>query len=71
MARALANQPRVLLADEPAGNLDDQTSKLVIDLLVRLHEERRFTLVIVTHDRSIAERAPLRFRLERGRILAA
>ena len=71
MARALANQPRVLLADEPAGNLDDQTSKLVIDLLVRLHEERRFTLVIVTHDRSIAERAPLRFRLERGRVLAA
>jgi putative ABC transport system ATP-binding protein len=71
MARALANRPRMLLADEPAGNLDDQTSKLVIDRLVRLHEERRFTLVIVTHDRSIGERAPLRFRLERGRVLAA
>ena len=71
MARALANRPRLLLADEPTGNLDDATSQLVIELLERLHRDRRFTLILVTHDRGIAERFDRRLLLRGGRLVAA
>jgi len=70
MARALANRPRLLLADEPTGNLDDATSELVVDLLERLHRDRRFTLVLVTHDRAIAERSYRRLVLRGGKLVA-
>lgn len=71
IGRSLANEPRLLLVDEPTGNLDDATSRLIIDLLVGLQDERAFTMVLVTHDASIAERAPVRLHLRGGRLLPA
>jgi putative ABC transport system ATP-binding protein len=71
MARALANRPRLLLADEPTGNLDDSTSERVVGLLERLHRDRSFTLIVVTHDRSITRRAPQHLVLRSGRLVAA
>ncbi len=57
VARALANDPSVLLADEPTGNLDSEAGRSVLDLLERIRDERRTTLVLVTHDASVAQRA--------------
>jgi len=57
IARALYNSPRVVLTDEPTGNLDEETSAGVIDLLWKLHEEDKITIVIVTHDESLAQKA--------------
>ena len=58
IARALINSPRLLLADEPTGNLDSQTGHEIIDLLIRLQAETRTTLIMATHDLEIASRAP-------------
>jgi putative ABC transport system ATP-binding protein len=57
IARALVKQPRVVLADEPTGNLDETTRDEIISLLERLWRERGLTLVMVTHDSSVARRA--------------
>jgi putative ABC transport system ATP-binding protein len=57
IARALVKEPTVLLADEPTGNLDEDTRDEIINLLERLWRERRLTLVLVTHDSAIAQRA--------------
>ena len=57
IARALVKSPRVLLADEPTGNLDEDTRDQIIDLLEDLWRERQLTLVLVTHDRTVAQRA--------------
>ncbi len=57
IARALVNDPSVILADEPTGNLDSRRGGEIMDLLQTLHEERGITLVMVTHDQSIADRA--------------
>jgi putative ABC transport system ATP-binding protein len=54
IARALVNNPRLLLADEPTGNLDTSTSHEVMDVFARLREEHGLTLVIITHERDIA-----------------
>src|SRR5207253_9923472 len=54
IARSLANSPSVLLADEPTGNLDSESANHVLDLLRSLHADRRMTLILVTHDMSIA-----------------
>lgn len=67
IARAMANQPRVLLADEPTGNLDEESAATVIDLLESLNGEHGVTLVIVTHNRAIAERAATRLVLRAAR----
>jgi len=56
IARALSNAPRILLADEPTGNLDSRTSREIMDLLKMLNERDKRTIIIVTHDPSIAER---------------
>ena len=56
IARALANEPRMILADEPTGNLDSSTSAEIVDLLVSLNRERGLTVLMVTHDRETAER---------------
>ena len=66
IARAMANRPRLLLADEPTGNLDDDSAERVVDLLETVRREHGCTLVIVTHDRLLAERADHRFHLHKG-----
>jgi putative ABC transport system ATP-binding protein len=67
IARALAHSPRVVLADEPTGNLDTRNGEMVMDLLARLHSGLQVTLVLVTHDEWIAERADRVLRLADGR----
>jgi putative ABC transport system ATP-binding protein len=70
MARALANNPRVILADEPTGNLDEGSAGRVMDLLERLRRERGCTLVVVTHNPELAARADRRLRLSRGQLVS-
>lgn len=67
IARALINNPAILLADEPTGNLDQETAHGVIDLLLRLHSSERI-LIVVTHDDSVASRLQRVIRLEAGRM---
>jgi putative ABC transport system ATP-binding protein len=69
IARALSRSPRVVLADEPTGNLDTRNGEMVMELLARLHSELRITLVLVTHDEWIAERADRVLRLADGRLV--
>jgi putative ABC transport system ATP-binding protein len=69
IARALARSPRVVLADEPTGNLDIRNGEMVMDLLARLHRQLQITLVLVTHDEWIAERADRVLRLADGRLV--
>jgi putative ABC transport system ATP-binding protein len=68
IARALACSPRVVLADEPTGNLDTGSGEMVIDLLGSLHRELEITLILVTHDQWVAERADRVLRLDDGRV---
>ena len=68
VARALVNDPQLVLADEPTGNLDPANSAVVAELLFSAAERRGKTLVVVTHDERVAERGDLRFRLEAGRL---
>jgi lipoprotein-releasing system ATP-binding protein len=66
VARALVNDPAILLADEPSGNLDTRTSEELHDLLFRLREERGLSMVLVTHNRELASRADRTFLLREG-----
>jgi len=68
LARALATGPRILLADEPTGNLDGETGTGIIDLLFDLREKRGATLILITHDESLARRCGRIVRLKDGRI---
>ena len=68
LARALAPGPSILLADEPTGNLDEATGKEIMDLLFAKREERRSTLVIVTHDPALARRCDRVIRMSSGRV---
>ena len=70
LARAFAAEPKILFADEPTGNLDAETGRAVIDLLVELNREQRTTLVLVTHDIELARRAHRVIRLAGGRIVS-
>ena len=70
IARSLANSPSVLLADEPTGNLDSENAHLVLDLIIRLQQEQGRTLVMVTHDPSIAARASRTVHMKDGRIVS-
>ena len=70
ICRALINEPRLLFADEPTGNLDSANGVSILELLLELHRERRTTLVLVTHSADIAARADRRVTLRDGRILA-
>jgi putative ABC transport system ATP-binding protein len=68
IARALATSPAILIADEPTGNLDSQTGLEIVSLIFRLREERGTTLVLVTHDESLAARCDRRIHLRSGYI---
>jgi ABC-type lipoprotein export system ATPase subunit len=70
IARALANEPCLLLADEPTGNLDSQSQDEIIQLLHRLRDERKLTLVIVTHSHEVAQAADRRVPMKDGQIQA-
>ena len=69
IARALANDPEVILADEPTGNLDSKTGKEIIELLKNLQKTKNKTLIIVTHDSSIAKQADRIAHLKDGQII--
>ena len=70
IARSLANEPSLLLADEPTGNLDSENAHSVLDLITRLQKEQGRTMVLVTHDATIAERAGRILRMFDGRIVS-
>ncbi|HHQ41655.1 MAG TPA: ABC transporter ATP-binding protein [Chromatiales bacterium] len=69
IARATVMRPRLILADEPTGNLDRASGREVVELLERLHRERGMTLVVVTHDPELGGRARRRLHMRDGRIL--
>jgi len=68
IARALASDPQVLLADEPTGNLDSSTGEEILRILRTLNDERNLTIVMVTHDRAIAAQADRTIRLANGQV---
>lgn len=70
IARALIGRPEILLADEPTGNLDAETGAEIMELLNRLNQDNQLTIVMVTHDESIAARAHRTVRLVNGRMQA-
>ena len=70
IARAFANQPKILLADEPTGNLDSRNGSHIFDLMTDLHSRNNVTLILVTHDNFLAEKAQRRIVLKDGRVLS-
>ena len=68
VARALAPNPAILVADEPTGNLDEETGEQIVELLFAGHNKRGTTLVLVTHDASLAKRCGRTVRLRSGRV---
>ena len=70
IARALIHQPALIVADEPTGNLDNQTGDAVADLLFDLNQENEATLLLVTHDPALAARCQRQVRLHEGRLTA-
>jgi putative ABC transport system ATP-binding protein len=71
LARALAPGPAIIVADEPTGNLDEKTGGQIVDLMFQMKRDRGTTLVLVTHDRSLAERCDRMITLRSGRIVSA
>jgi putative ABC transport system ATP-binding protein len=69
IARAFANNPKILLADEPTGNLDSRNGKHIFELMTELHRTKNTTLILVTHDEDLASQAQRQIRLKDGRIL--
>jgi ABC-type lipoprotein export system ATPase subunit len=70
IARALVNHPSLVLADEPTGNLDTETSVEIMEVLARLHREQGVTIVLVTHEADIAEYAERRITFRDGQVLS-
>jgi lipoprotein-releasing system ATP-binding protein len=68
IARALIRQPRLLLCDEPTGNLDQGSAAAVASLLLQLHRAQQNILIVVTHSDALAAQFPIRFTIERGRL---
>ncbi len=71
IARALANEPSIILADEPTGSLDSKTSSRILKQLIDLHESKRVTLIIVTHDMDVAKLADRVIEVLDGEIISA
>ncbi|MBA3355788.1 MAG: ABC transporter ATP-binding protein [Pyrinomonadaceae bacterium] len=69
IARAFANDPSILLADEPTGNLDSYNGRHIFDLIVEIHQRRSATLILVTHDHNLAEHADRSIALSDGRVV--
>lgn len=70
IARAFANRPKILLADEPTGNLDSKNGQHIFELMTALHQGSRVTLVLVTHDQELASRAERQVILKDGEVVA-
>lgn len=68
IARAMVNQPRIVLADEPTGNLDEKTSAQIMEILLRLNQENETTLIMITHNTSIALEMQYRHKMENGKL---
>ncbi len=66
IARAIINKPRIILADEPTGNLDDDTTYDIIDLFKKLKEERGITTLLATHEKKLVENSDISYNLENG-----
>ncbi|MBA2605544.1 MAG: ABC transporter ATP-binding protein, partial [Acidobacteria bacterium] len=66
IARAFANSPKILLADEPTGNLDSRNGDHIFDLMTELHRQNNVTLILVTHDQTLAAKAQRQIRLKDG-----
>jgi putative ABC transport system ATP-binding protein len=69
IARAFANSPKILLADEPTGNLDSRNGSHIFDLMTELHRQNNVTLVLVTHDQNLADKAQRQIILKDGQVL--
>ena len=69
IARALITKPSVIFADEPTGNLDTETGKQVVDLLFKLNKESNITLVVVTHDKDLAEKCDKQIEIKDGTVV--
>src|SRR5438477_898808 len=69
IARSLANSPSVLLADEPTGNLDSESAKHILDLITSLYFDRRMTLILITHDMSVALRGSRAIQMKDGQVV--
>lgn len=69
VARALAKKPKVLFLDEPTGALDEATGRMVLDYIARLQRDRRFTMIMVTHNQNIADMADMVIRMNSGKVL--
>ena len=70
VARAIANSPEIIFADEPTGNLDSKTSKKIEDLLFGLNKDNGITLIIVTHDEALAQKCDRQIRIQDGQIIS-
>ena len=68
IARALINKPRIVLADEPTGNLDEETGEQVMDILLRLNREHKTTFIMITHNSSLASKMQFQYRMENGQL---
>lgn len=70
IARALVNNPSIIFADEPTGNLDSHTGKIVEDMLFKLNKEQGITLIIVTHDEDLAKRCDRELHIKDGKLVS-
>ncbi|MEX0884565.1 MAG: ABC transporter ATP-binding protein [Cyclobacteriaceae bacterium] len=71
IARAFANEPKILFADEPTGNLDTETGEMIENLLFKLNEDERTTLILVTHDLELAARSQYSIHIKGGKLQEA
>ena len=69
LARAFINEPDIVLADEPTGNLDSQNSKRILDLIIDLHRDKKATVVLVTHEADIAQKTDRIIVMGDGKII--
>ena len=68
IARALSNSPEVIVADEPTGNIDTKTGRMIMEILVNLHQKEQKTIVVVTHDAQIADYSEEIINIKDGRV---